>query len=199
MSARELAAKATARVSCICFFGGDPSPQMPHALKTSELAGETAAAERRILRICWETNGYATPPLLDKAAELSISSGGCLKFDLKCYDEILCRALCGVSNQPSLENFRRVGKRFDERPDPPLLSASTLLVPGYVDANEIRKIAELIADMDESIPYTLLAFAPHYLMDDLPPTSRAQALDCLSAAEKTGLRRVKLGNVNLLW
>jgi len=42
MSAESLAAKADSHVSCICFFGGDPSVQMPHALKVSQIALEGA-------------------------------------------------------------------------------------------------------------------------------------------------------------
>ncbi|NIR86474.1 radical SAM protein, partial [Candidatus Bathyarchaeota archaeon] len=112
MSAESLAAKADSHVSCICFFGGDPSAQMPHALKTSRLALEKATNEKRILRICWETNGYWKRELALKAAELSLKSGGNVKFDLKTWNENLNKALCGVSNAPTLQNFRMIGEKF---------------------------------------------------------------------------------------
>lgn len=198
-SAEELASKANTKISCICFFGGDPSPQMPHALGASEIARRAALESGRILRICWETNGYMGRPFLDKAIRLSLESGGNLKFDLKSNDENLSQALCGVSNRPTLDNFEHAAKRFEERTDPPLLSASTLLVPGYVDATEVKGIAGLIASLNPLIPYTLLAFAPHHVMDDLPPTGKGQALDCLEAAKKAGARRVRIANVHLLW
>jgi pyruvate formate lyase activating enzyme len=35
-------------------------------------------------------------------------------------------------------------------------------------------------------------------MDDLPTTSRDQADECLMAAKKAGLKRIKIGNVHLL-
>jgi len=38
VSAEELVAAADEATACICFFGGDPTPQMPHALATAELA-----------------------------------------------------------------------------------------------------------------------------------------------------------------
>jgi len=75
MSAESLADKADRHVSCICYFGGDPSVQMPHAIKTSELAIERAIKEKRILRICWETNGYWKAEFALEAAELSLRSG----------------------------------------------------------------------------------------------------------------------------
>lgn len=198
MSAESLAEKADSRVSCICYFGGDPSVQMPHALKTSKLALQMAEREKRILRICWETNGYERENFATEAAELSLKSGGNLKFDLKTWDEYVNLALCGVSNKPTLKTFEHVGKRFfDKRPDIPVLTASTLLVPGYVDAEEVSHIAAFIAEVSPEIPYTLLAFSPQYVMNDLPTTSRKQAHICIEAA-KRHLRDVRMGNVNLL-
>ena len=185
-------------VSCICFFGGDPSPQMPHALRTGELALEKARREKRILRICWETNGYWRDKFALKAAELSLVSGGMVKVDLKTWDENLNKALCGVSNKPTLHSFKMIGKKFfKRRPELPVLTASTLLIPGYVDVEEVDSLARFIAEINPRIPYTLLAFYPCYVMNDLPITSRKQAYECLSVAEEH-LEKVRLDNVHLL-
>ncbi|HIE18750.1 TPA: radical SAM protein [Candidatus Bathyarchaeota archaeon] len=198
IAAEELAGKVDEHVSCICFFGGDPSVQMPHALKTSEISLEEARKHRRILRICWETNGNMKKAFAEKAAELSFHSGGVVKFDLKAWDENLHRALCGVSNRATLSNFSMIGERyFEERSEVPILTASTLLIPGYVDAEEVEKIAKFIASINPGIPYTLLAFYPHYRLNDLPTTSRKQALECKKAAEKH-LEKIRIGNVHLL-
>jgi pyruvate formate lyase activating enzyme len=129
---------------------------------------------------------------------LSLASGGCIKFDLKAWDEGLHRALTGVSNRPTLENFARAARRAHERPDPPLVVASTLLVPGYVDAEEVSRLAAFIATLDPDIPYTLLAFAPHFAMGDLPRTSHRHAEEALAAARAAGLRSVRLANRHLL-
>ncbi len=182
--------------SCICFFGGDPTPQLPFAIKASEIALEKKA--NRILRICWETNGSMNKKLLKKVAKLSLSSGGCVKFDLKAFDENLHIALTGVSNKRTLENFSELASYIPQRPSPPFLIASTLLVPGYIDAKEIRKIAKFIAHLDPNIPYSLLAFFPQFKMSDLPTTSRSQAQECYQVAFEAGLKRVKIGNVHLL-
>lgn len=195
-SARELAEAVDAQTACICFFGGDPTPQLPHALKAARLARQDHPG--KILRICWETNGSMASRLLEEMLEVSLESGGCVKFDLKAFDDRLHSALCGVSNTRTLENFRRAGRHIGDRPDPPVLVASTLLVPGYVTAAEVRRIAEFIFDLDSSIPYALLAFSPQFLMSDLPPTSRRQATECLEAALGAGLKRVRLGNTGLL-
>ncbi len=198
VSAESLAESVDDHVSCICFFGGDPSVQMPHALKTSQIALEKAKRKNRILRICWETNGNMRKQLAEKAADLSFRSGGVVKFDLKAWDDNLYRALCGVSGKAAFENFKMIGERyFRNRPELPVLTASTLLVPGYVDVCEVEKIAAFVSDIDPRIPYTLLGFSPQYIMNDLPTTSRKQAHACLEAAKKR-LERVRLGNVHLL-
>ena len=76
---------------------------VPHALRVARLALQRN--QGRILRICWETNGSMHPALLKQAAEISLNSGGCIKFDLKAWDEGLHIALCGISNKRTLENF----------------------------------------------------------------------------------------------
>jgi len=195
-SAQQLAAAIRDRTRCICFFGGDPSCQVRHALAAAGMARK--AREGRILRICWETNGSMSRSALVEIAEISLDSGGCVKFDLKAWDDPLHKALCGASNHATLGNFRYVGGLTARRPDPPLLVASTLLVPGYVDAAQVGSIAGFIAGIDRDIPYALLAFHGDFEMNDLPTTSRREAEECLAAAKAAGLTRVRLGNVHLL-
>ena len=191
-----LAGAVDARTSCICFFGGDPAPQLPFSLRAARLARERSPG--KILRICWETNGTMHPALLDEMVDLAVASGGCVKFDLKAKDETLHIALTGISNLRTLGNFARAAKRIQERPVPPPLVASTLLVPGYVDEREVGEIAAFIASLDPAIPYGLLAFHPSFQLFDLPRTPESQAVRCLAAAREAGLSNVRLGNLHLL-
>jgi pyruvate formate lyase activating enzyme len=191
-----LAEAVDTQTSCICYFGGDPTPQLPHAIETSKKALERTG--ERILRICWETNGSMAPALLKEMVSLSLSSGGCIKFDIKAWSESLHIALCAVSNERTRENFESVAKRLSERPEPPLLIASTLLVPGYIDEEEVRNISKWIASLNPEIPYVLLAFYPQFFFQDLPTTPRSLALRCKEVAEEEGLRRVRIGNLHLL-
>jgi pyruvate formate lyase activating enzyme len=196
VSSTQLAGAVDENTACICYFGGDPAPQILHALKASKLALKKTPGQ--ILRICWETNGAVREPFLTMMADLSMSSGGCMKLDIKAYDEHIHLALCGVTNKRTLENFKALSQRFHERPLPPFLLASTLLVPGYVDEREIEGIAGFIASLNPEIPYSLLAFYPHFYLTDLPTTSREHALRCKAAAEQKGLKHVHIGNVHLL-
>jgi len=196
ISPEEIVSGIDARTSCICFFGGDPSCQINHSLEIARIAREKK--QGRILRICWETNGSFSEKFLEEMAEISLESGGCIKIDLKAGNEEVNQALCGVSNKRTLENFKKLAYFVDKRPEPPFLIASTLLVPGYIDEEEIRKIARFIASLNPRIPYTLLGFYPQFYMHDLPPTSREHARRCLEVARKEGLKRVRVGNTHLL-
>jgi pyruvate formate lyase activating enzyme len=61
--------------------------------------------------VCWETAGTSNPELLDRAVQLSLETGGCIKFDLKARDEALHTVLTGESNRRTLENFARAARR----------------------------------------------------------------------------------------
>ncbi len=196
VSVEALARAVHDKTACICYFGGDPSSQLPYLLRASQQARKRH--QNRILRICWETNGAVSKrwrrPMLDSALE----SGGCIKIDLKAWDENLHLALTGVSNRQTLENFKWFADQAAARQQPPLLIASTLLVPGYIDASEVFQIAKFIASLNPDIPYSLLGFHPDYRMMDLSATSKQHAKECLHAAQQAGVRRINVGNMHLL-
>jgi pyruvate formate lyase activating enzyme len=191
LSAEALAELANERTFCVCFFGGDPASQMTHALATGHHLADQGVA------VCWETAGTMHPKFLRAAIRLSLRSNGCMKFDLKAFDPNLHQALTGSDNRQTLENFQVAASFIHERSSPPLVVASTLLVPGYIDAAEVSDIASFIAGIHPDIPYALLGFFPHFYMDDLPPTSSSHASEALQAARDAGLNNVRLGNVQL--
>jgi pyruvate formate lyase activating enzyme len=192
LSARELADCANARTFCVCYFGGDPASQMPHALASARYL-----AERGVV-VCWETAGTQHPKLMDRAVQLSLETEGTVKFDLKTFDKGLHVALTGASNQRTLDNFTRAAAHFVERPESPLVIASTLLVPGYITPDEVERIARFIAGINPHIPYALLGFAPNFYVPDLPRTSAHHAEAALAAAHDAGLTNVRIGNRHLL-
>ncbi|MFX0098507.1 MAG: radical SAM protein [Candidatus Hodarchaeota archaeon] len=185
------------KISCVCYFGGSPEPHLPFCIQASKKILEKIA-ENRVMRICWEWNGSGNPLLVKKCAKIALDSGGNLKFDLKAKTPILNEALCGTSNTRAFENFRMVGNEYHaKRKGLPVLGATTLLVPGYVDAEEVSLIAEYIAQVDPSIPYSLLVFHPAHHMTDLPIPSKTSVLNSKKSAEKH-LQNVKVGNINLI-
>jgi pyruvate-formate lyase-activating enzyme len=86
-------------------------------------------------------------------------------------------------------------RHFDQvRPEAPLLTAGTLLVPGYVNLEEIFGLAQFIARLNPEIPYSLLAFYPQFYLTDLPTTPKDLALAARQTALEAGLKHVRLGN-----
>ncbi len=190
------------RITCVCYFGGDPGPHIVQALRISRRIIEEAKRRGLIKRICWETNGLENPGIMREMARLSLISGGVVKIDFKAWSPRIYEALTGVDGERAvrrvMENVRLIAEMGLERPDVPLLVVSTLLVPGYVGPDEVEGIAQFLASIDEDIPYVLLAFHPDHLMRDLPPTSIKHAQEALERAKKAGLKRVFLGNEWLL-
>jgi pyruvate formate lyase activating enzyme len=171
---------------------------MPFVLASAELIRRRSREEERILRVCLETNLSMNPRDLKSFTELALESGGGIKADIKCWSTELLYALSGVEHRMAYENFEWLAKRHRERPEVPLARASTLLVPGYVDDEEIRSIASFIADLDPTIPYSLLAFHPLYFMDDMPYTRRRDAEYYVRICKAEGLQKVRIGNPWLL-
>lgn len=195
-SSDELAQAIDKKTSCVCYFGGDPTPHIPHSIHTSRLA--LSQKQRKILRFCWETNGTMNSRFMEEILDIAEESGGCVKFDLKAFHSGLNTALCGRSNSQTKKNFELAAKWSRRRREPPLVVASTLLVPGYVESEEVFQIAKFIASLNPEIPYSLLGFYPYFYFRDLPCTSRRHAEECRKAALEGGLKRVKTGNIHLL-
>ena len=185
------------KTSCICWFGGSPEPQLAWAIRASRQAIEDRK-EKKILRICWEWNGAGNPKLVSEAVKLSLMSGGNAKFDLKYITPSLGYLFSGVSIKQSFENFKRCYTRYYHQRAEPVLAATTLLIPGYVNSDEVKKIAEFIADLDTTIPYSLLVFFPALFLSDLPVTSKKQVEECYQVAKDAGLTRVHIGNKHLM-
>jgi len=89
------------------------------------------------------TNAYHLPHLedLDK-----VSVG------FKAFREDLHIDYTGKSNKPILENFVKLYESGVE------LSAETVLIPGYVDAQEIGRIAKFIASVDKDLRLQIDAY-----------------------------------------
>ncbi|APV44708.1 Pyruvate-formate lyase-activating enzyme [Dehalogenimonas formicexedens] len=90
------------------------------------------------------TNGLNMPDLahIDKVA-----------FSLKAFDENLHLEYTGQSNRVILRNFKRI---YDS--GVPML-AETVVIPGYVDADEVANLARFIASVDPGMLYHLDAYS----------------------------------------
>ena len=91
-SSKAIYEKVTQDVACMCFFGGDPAPQLLHALDVARLIVES----KRSVRICLETNGLENSALLKRFASYVIESGGTIKIDLKIFSPELSLSLIHI-------------------------------------------------------------------------------------------------------
>ncbi len=188
------------KITCLCYFGGTPEPQLPFSINLAEkiLDKIEKSGEKRIMRFCWEWNGTGNKEGIEKCMKISIKTGGNIKFDLKSFNEKLNLALCGVSNERTLDNFEFLAEKyFGTREGLPEISACTLMVPGYVNHEEVELIAKFVSAINDEIPYSLLVFHGDYQMKDLPITPKKQVEKCLRVAKKY-LKNVNLGNSFLL-
>lgn len=192
MTAQELADIADDYTACVCYFGGDPACNPEHSVKTSKLLNES-----RPVTVCYETNGNISKKWLNEIAEVIESTDGTFKFDLKAHTPQIYKALTGVSNANVLRNFKELATSRRNR-EGEFLVTSILLVPGYIDITEVKKLCAFIAENDPTIPTALLGFSPHHAMNDLPRTSMAHAQAALDTAKEEGLENVRIGNLGLL-
>ena len=190
------------RVPCICYFGGDPTPNIIYAVKLSERIYEYSIENNVIKRICWETNGLVNPAIMKKMALLSRESGGIVKIDWKAWNPAIYEALTGVDGYKAIsrlkENAKIVYEVGGDRGDPPILVISILVVPHYIDYEEVYGIASYISSISNGIPIVLLAFHPQHLMNDIPTTSWKQMNECIKAVKDAGIKEYYIGNIWLL-
>jgi pyruvate formate lyase activating enzyme len=189
------------KITCLCYFGGTPESQLPFTIHLAEKILEKIKKKdkSRIFRICWEWNGSGNRDLVEKCMEIAVKTGGNIKFDLKSFNKKLNLALCGVSNSRTLENFKFLAEKYfgTRGKEMPEMSACTLMVPEYVNHEEVEQITKFISEKNNEIPYSLLVFHGAYQMIDLPITPIKQAEKCLEVAKKY-LLNVNLGNKFLL-
>jgi len=189
------------KITCLCYFGGTPESQLPFSINLAEqiLAKIERKDNERKFRLCWEWNGSGRQDLVEKCMKLAIKTGGNIKFDLKSFNERLNLAMCGVTNSRTLDNFKYLAENYfcTREKEMPEMSACTLMVPGYVNHEEVELIAKYISEINSKIPYSLLVFHGDYQMRELPITPRKQAEKCLKVAQKY-LENVHLGNRFLL-
>jgi len=122
--------------------------------------------------------------------------------DWKAWSPWIYEALTGINGVKALEylktNVKIALEMGRERREVPVLAVSMLLVPGYVDEDEVSGVADYLSSLDPETPLILLAFHPDHLLRDLPPTSLNHAEKAYRAAVGKGLRNVYVGNEWLL-
>jgi pyruvate-formate lyase-activating enzyme len=167
----------------IAFTGGDLACQPEFYTQCAERIKELDSN----LWILFETNGYGlTPKNLDRFKQAGIDA---FWLDIKAWDKEVHKELTGVENDWVLKLPREIVDRGFT------LEVLSLYIPGIVEADQIQKIAELLASVNDSIPFTILAFFPQYKLKHMHSPSLKQMLDAYHLTKQAGLKNVKLGNL----
>ena len=129
------------------------------------------------------TNGFINPRPLD--AMLPIVDA--MNIDLKSMNPDFYKSYCGGRLDPVLETIQRASKKTH-------VELTTLLIEGLnTKVDEIEKLAQWIASIDENIPLHLSRYFPNYKRQD--PATDVNLILELSTVAKKYLNHVYIGNL----
>ncbi|MCK4465225.1 MAG: radical SAM protein [Bacteroidales bacterium] len=169
----------------IAFTGGDIGCRTEFYEQSSELIKKGNLN----LWILFETNGYGlTPKNLDKLKAAGVDS---YWLDIKTFEPDVHKRLTGVTNEWILRLPEEIIKRDF------VLEVLTLVIPGWVEEDQIGAIAKLIYQVDRNIPFTILAFFPEYKMKNVPAPNIEHMLKVYETVRETGLVNVRLANLGV--
>jgi pyruvate-formate lyase-activating enzyme len=123
----------------VLFMGGEPTID-PRLRDLAKSIHEELGAYNILL-----TNGLVLPPL-ENVDEVCMS--------IKAFDNSLHLDFTGKSNHKALGNFVAFYRSNVK------LRSESIFIPGYIDCDEIEKIAEFIASVDPDIPYRIDGYIP---------------------------------------
>jgi pyruvate-formate lyase-activating enzyme len=168
----------------VAFTGGDLTCCPEYYIECARLI----KAETE-LWVLIETNGYGlTPQNLDALKEAGVDS---FWLDIKAYDGTDHKWLTGCFNRNILKLPGEIVKRGF------VLEVLSLYIPSLVETPQLKKIAQLIFDVDPEIPYTLLAFSPEYQMKRFKSPKASEVIEAYMGMKAVGLRNVRLGNTGV--
>jgi pyruvate formate lyase activating enzyme len=169
----------------IAFTGGDLACQPEFYVSCAEKIKQLDLG----LWLLFETNGYAlTPRNLDLLRSAGVDA---FWLDIKAHDDEVHRRLTGATNEWVLTLPGEMLQRGF------VLEVLSLYIPGWVETDQIGKIASLLAAANEDMPFTILAFFPQHEMRDVPPPTLEQMVSAYEAARTAGLKHVRLGNLGV--
>jgi len=145
--------------------------------------------ERTRLWVLIETNGYGLTP--DNLNLLKESGVDAFWLDIKAYESQHHRWLTGCDNVRILRLPEEILARGF------VLEVLSLHIPGLVEAEELGDIAGLLAAVDSTIPFTILAFFPEYRMTDTRPPTVTEMLQAYKNCKDRGLKKIRLGNLGV--
>lgn len=163
----------------IFFSGGSPTPSLPYV---EEVVREARKRDRGV-KVNYDTNGFMTGESLARVLAFSTS----ITYDIKAYHDDVHRALTGAPVAPVLRNATEIASNAPEK----LWEFRFLVIPG-ITVDEVAPVAAFIADMDDAIPFNLLAFRPNFVLEHHPPAIQYLMEEAVREARAAGLVNVRV-------
>jgi pyruvate formate lyase activating enzyme len=163
----------------IAFTYNEPTIYLDYAADIMRLAKQAG------LYTLFKSNGYLTPEAIDALDGLLDA----VNVDLKGFDEVYYRQVCGARLQPVCEAIAHLQRRGV------WLEVATLLIPGINDSeDELIALTSFLAHISRDIPWHVWRFHPDYRMLDRPWTHIDDLDRAISIGRVAGLRYVYASN-----
>lgn len=181
LSPREIVFKAKGKnCASIAYTYTEPTIFFEYAYDTARLAKNSD------IKNVFVTNGYQTEETVEKMAGVIDAAN----IDLKSFSNQYYRNVCGATLQPVLESIKKMYSLGI------WLEITTLVVPGQNDSTEeLRQIAQFIAEIDCNIPWHISRFHPSNKMTNIEPTPVSKLKETAKLGEEEGLKYIYLGNL----
>ena len=142
-------------------------------------------AKKNRLYTVYVTNGYMTTEALD-TIEPYLDA---MNIDIKGFNEKFYKNICKAKLQPVLETTKRAVEKGIH------VEITNLIIPGHNDTTEeIKKLVDWIAELDDSIPLHFSRFRPDYKLRNTKPTP-TETLEKAMEIGKKKLKYVYIGNI----
>jgi pyruvate formate lyase activating enzyme len=164
----------------ISYTYSEPTIFFEYAYEISQLAKKDGLSN------VFVTNGYMTEEMIQMIRPYLDAAN----IDLKSFRDDYYRKICKGRLAPVLKSIELMKKLNI------WIEVTTLVVPGQNDSEEeLKKIANFLAQLDTSIPWHISRFYPQYEMEDLEGTPLEILNQAYRIGKDAGLRYVYLGNV----
>lgn len=147
-------------------------------------------AEKFGIKNVYVTNGYMTREMLDDFHPHLHAAN----IDLKSFNPVTYRKLMNGNLDHVLDSIRYMKQKGI------WIEVTTLIVTGMNDsAEELKGIADFIADVGVDIPWHISRFHPAYKETNREPTPLEALKTAYNLGKKAGLRYVYIGNIHTEW
>lgn len=168
-------------IPIIAYTYNEPTVFFEYTYDTARLAHEAG------IKNVYVSNGYMSRAALDMIEPYLDG----INVDLKAFTEEFYRTQCQARLEPVKRNIAYIREKTSI-----WIEVTTLLIPGLNDSeDELRAMANWLAEVDVDIPWHVTAFHPDYRVLDRPPTSPRALARAYEIGKAAGLRYVYVGNV----